>query len=104
MTSAINLNNPILDSIPAEAVKGYRIVRSFFNNTKFCINAVDYKGNILVCVANELDFEQASALVETLNAPHEIEVLHELQETELVEVKVQKEDRIFTALRVKASV
>ena len=97
MTSAINLNNPILDSIPAEVVKGYHIVRSFFNNTKFCINAVDHKGNILVCVANELDFEQASALVETLNAPHEVEVLYDLQETELVEVKVKTEDRIFTA-------
>ena len=94
MTSNINLNNPALDSIPAEAVKGYRIVRALFNNTKFNINAVDYKGDILVCVAHELDFEQASALVETLNAPHEVEVLHDLQETELVEVQVQKEDRI----------
>lgn len=95
----INLQNPKLNSIRAEDVAGYRIIRSFFNKTLFNVHAVNAKNDLLVCVSADMDFDTASALVETLNAPHELELLHELQETELVEVKVKTEDRIFTALR-----
>ena len=93
----INLQNHELDSIRVEDVAGYRIIRSFFNKTLFNVHAVNAKGDLLVCVSADMDFDTASALVETLNAPHELELLHELQETELVEVKVKAEDRIFTA-------
>ena len=93
----INLQNPKLNSIRAEDVAGYRIIRSFFNKTLFNVHAVNAKGDLLVCVSADMDFDTASALVETLNAPHELDLLHELQETELVEVKVKTEDRIFTA-------
>ena len=97
MTKAIiDFTNPNFN-IPASEVKGYRIIRSFFNNTLFNVHAVNAKGDLLVCVSADIDFDTASALVETLNAPHEVEVLHELQETEFVDVKVKTEDRIFTA-------
>ena len=99
----INLQNPKLNSIRAEDVAGYRIIRSFFNNTLFTVHAANAKGDLLVCVSADIDFDTDSALVETLNAPHELEVLHELQETEFVEVKVKTEDRIFTALRSQSA-
>lgn len=92
----IDFTNPKFN-ISASEVKGYRIIRSFFNKTLFNVHAVNAKGDLLVCISADVDFDTASALVEVLNAPHEIEVLHDLQETELVEVQVQKEDRIFTA-------
>ena len=99
----INLQNPKLNSIRVEDVAGYRIIRSFFNKTLFNVHAVNVKGDLLVCVSADIDFDTASALVETLNAPHEVEILHDLQETELVEVQVQKEGRIFTALRLQSA-
>ena len=94
----IDFTNPKFN-ISASEVKGYRIIRSFFNKTLFNVHAVNAKGDLLVCISADVDFDTASALVEVLNAPHELEVLHELQETELVEVKVKTEDRIFTAAK-----
>ena len=57
----INLQNPKLDSIRAEDVAGYRIIRSFFNKTLFNVHAVNVKGDLLVCVSADMDFDTASA-------------------------------------------
>ena len=95
----LNLNNTALNNINADDVAGYRILREFFNKTKYSIHAVDHKGNLLVCVAGNLDFDEAGTLVETLNFPYEEALQQELLQTELVEVKVENDDRIFTALK-----
>lgn len=80
---------------PAD-ITGYRLVRSFFNNTLFNVFAVNDKDELLVCMKSDMDFEEASYLAETMNAPYECMIP---PETELVEVQVKNEPRIFKATK-----
>jgi len=80
---------------PAD-IAGYRLVRSFFNNKLFNVFAVNDKDELLVCMKSDMDFEEASYLVETMNAPYECMIP---SETELVEVQVKNEPRIFKAVK-----
>ena len=77
-------------------IAGYRLVRSFFNNKLFNVFAVNDKDALLVCMKSDMDFEEASYLVETMNAPYECMIP---PETELVEVQVKNEPRIFKAVK-----
>ena len=80
---------------PAD-IAGYRLVRSFFNNKLFNVFAVNDKDELLVCMKSDMDFEEASYLVETMNALYECMIP---PETELVEVQVKNEPRIFKAVK-----
>ena len=80
---------------PAD-ITGYRLVRSFFNNKLFNIFLVNAKDERLVCMKSGMDFEEASYLVETMNAPYQCMIP---SETELVEVQVKSEPRIFKAVK-----
>lgn len=80
---------------PAD-IAGYRLVRSFFNNKIFNVFAVNDKDELLVCMKSDMDFEEASYLVDTMNAPYECMIP---SETELVEVQVKSEPRIFKAAK-----
>ena len=80
---------------PAD-IAGYRLVRSFFNNKLFNVFAVNDKDELLVCMKSDMDFEEASYLAETMNAPYEGMIP---SETELVEVQVKNEPRIFKAVK-----
>lgn len=80
---------------PAD-IAGYRLVRSFFNNKLFNVFAVNDKDELLVCMTLDMDFEEASYLAETMNAPYECMIP---SETELVEVQVKNEPRIFKAVK-----
>ncbi len=84
---------------PAD-IAGYRLVRSFFNNKLFNVFAVNDKDELLVCMKSDVDFEEASYLVETMNAPYKCMIP---PETELVEVQVKNEPRIFKAVLSKQS-
>ena len=77
-------------------IAGYRLVRSFFNNKLFNVFAVNDKDELLVCMKSDMDLEEASYLVETMNAPYECMIP---SETELVEVQVKSEPRIFKAVK-----
>lgn len=80
---------------PAD-IAGYRLVRSFFNNKLFNVFAVNGKDELLVCMKSDMDLEEASYLVETMNAPYDCMIP---SETELVEVQVKGEPRIFKAVK-----
>ncbi len=80
---------------PAD-IAGYRLVRSFFNNKLFNVFAVNDKDELLVCMKSDMDFEEASYFAETMNAPYECMIP---PETELVEVQVKNEPRIFKAVK-----
>ena len=80
---------------PAD-IAGYRLVRSFFNNKLFNVFAVNDKDELLVCMKSDMDFEEASYLAETMNAPYDCMIP---SETELVEVQVKNEPRIFKAVK-----
>ncbi|MCZ2397882.1 MAG: hypothetical protein LC100_15240 [Chitinophagales bacterium] len=77
-------------------IAGYRLVRSFFNNKFFNVFAVNDKDELLVCMKSDMDFEEASYLAETMNAPYECMIP---PETELVEVQVKNEPRIFKVVK-----
>ena len=77
-------------------IAGYRLVRSFFNNKLFNVFAVNDKDELLVCMKSDMDFEEASYLAETMSAPYECMIP---SETELVEVQVKNEPRIFKATK-----
>lgn len=77
-------------------VAGFRMTRNFFNRNLFSVHAVDKNGELLVCMAPDLSFDDASALVEVLNRPYD-EMIQ--KETELIKVQVNGQPRIFTAVK-----
>ncbi len=91
----MNLQTEEIQNINPEDIAGYRLVRSFFNNKLFSVFAMSHSGERLVCVSCDKDFEEASYLVETLNAPYELMLQ---DQTEIVEVQVNNTPRIFTAV------
>lgn len=87
------------EEINPKDIAGYRLVRSFFNNKLFNVFAVNDKDDLLVCMKSDINFEEASYIVETMNAPYECMIP---SETELVEVRVKNEPRIFNVVKVSA--
>ena len=78
--------------IPPEQIAGYVFKRSPASHFKFNCYAVDSDGDLLFCLASDLDFEKASSWVDALNREYYPEVL---TETELVEIQLAEEKRIF---------
>ena len=69
--------------VSPESIAGYIFMRSPVSHFKFNVFAVDFEGDLLFCLANNLDFEKASSWVDALNREYYPEVL---TETELVEI------------------
>lgn len=66
ISEEIHFSNEELKIIQDE-IAGYRMLRSKENKSLFNVFAVDSKDDLLVCVALDLTFEKASAIVEALN-------------------------------------
>lgn len=80
--------------IPPELIAGYIIQRSPTDKFKFNIMAVSAEDEFLFCAASDLTFEKASAMVEVVNQEHFPIVP---SPTELVEVEIANQKRIFNA-------
>ena len=80
--------------ISPELITGYIIQRSPTDKFKYNIYAVDSDGDLLFCAASDLTFEKASAMVEVVNQEYYPVVP---SPTELVEVEIANEKRIFNA-------
>lgn len=82
------------EGISPELITGYIIQRSPTDKFKYNIYAVDSDGDLLFCAASDLTFEKASAMVEVVNQEYYPVVP---SPTELVEVEIANEKRIFNA-------
>lgn len=60
--------------IPPEQIAGYVFKRSPASHFKFNCYAVDSDGDLLFCLASDLDFEKASSWVDALNREYYPEV------------------------------
>lgn len=78
--------------IPPESIAGYIFKRSPASHFLFDCYAVDSDGDLLFCLASDLDFKKASSWVDALNREYYPVVL---TETELVEIQIAEEKRIF---------
>ena len=83
--------NETIQVSPA-SIAGYIIQRSLASHFKFSVFAVDSDGDYLFCAASDLDFEKATALVDAVNKEYFPVVP---TETELVEIQLAEEKRIF---------
>jgi hypothetical protein len=52
-----------------EKLNGYIIHRCYSDKSRFTIHGVDIEGEVLFCMADNLSFEDAAELLETLNKP-----------------------------------
>ena len=86
------MNNEDIQQINPDEIAGYIIQRSPASHFKFSVFAVDSDGDFLFCAASDLDFEKATALVDAVNKEY-FPVLP--TETELVEIQLAEEKRIF---------
>ena len=86
------MNNEDIQQINPDEIAGYIIQRSPASHFKFSVFAVDSDGDFLFCAASDLDFEKATALVDAVNKEY-YPVLP--TETELVEIQLAEEKRIF---------
>jgi hypothetical protein len=77
-------------------IAGYILLRSPTDKFKFNCYAVDKEDELLFCAASDLDFEKASAWVEAINKEYFPVVP---TETELVEIQLENEQRIFSAAK-----
>ena len=73
-------------------IAGYILLRSPTDKFKFNVYATDRDNELLFCAASDLDFEKASAWVEAINKEFYSVVP---TETELVEIQLAEEKRIF---------
>ena len=86
------MQNEDIQQINPDEIAGYIIQRSPASHFKFSVFAVDSDGDFLFCAASDLDFEKATALVDAVNKEY-FPVLP--TETELVEIQLAEEKRIF---------
>ena len=86
------MNNEETINIDPDEIAGYILLRSPTDKFKFNVYATDRDNELLFCVASDLDFEKASAWVEAINKEF-YPVLP--TETELVEIQLAEEKRIF---------
>ncbi len=86
------MNNEETINIDPAQIAGYILLRSPTDKFKFNSYAVDKEGELLFCAASDLDFEKASAWLEAINKEFYPVVP---TETELVEIQLAEEKRIF---------
>ena len=86
------MQNEDIQQIHPDEIAGYIIQRSPASHFKFSVFAVDSDGNYLFCAASDLDFEKATSLVDAVNKEYFPVVP---SPTELVEVQLNNEQRIF---------
>ena len=84
-------NEETINIDPAQ-IAGYILLRSPTDKFKFNCYAVDSDGDYIFCAASDLDFEKAAALLDAVNKEY-YPVLP--TETELVEIQLAEEKRIF---------
>lgn len=87
------MNNEETINIDPAQIAGYVLLRSPTDKFKFNCYAVDKEDELLFCAASDLDFDKASAWVEAINKEF-YPVLP--TETELVEIQLAEEKRIFS--------
>ncbi len=73
-------------------ITGYIFKRSPTSHFLFNVYSVDSDGDLLFCLASDLDFEKASSWVDALNREYYPEVL---TPTELAEIEIAGQKRIF---------
>lgn len=78
--------------IPPEQIAGYIFMRSPTSHFKFNVYSVDFDGDLLFCLASDLDFEKASSWVDALNREYYPVVP---TPTELAEIEIAGQKRIF---------
>ncbi len=86
------MNNEETINIDPAQIAGYILLRSPTDKFKFNCYAVDSEGDYLFCAASDLDFEKATAIIDAVNKEY-YPVLP--TETELVEIQLAEEKRIF---------
>lgn len=86
------MQNEDIQQINPDEIAGYIIQRSPASHFKFSVFAVDSDGDYLFCAASDLEFEKATALVDAVNEEYYSIVP---TETELVEIQLAEEKRIF---------
>ena len=85
-------NNEDIQQIHPDEIAGYVIQRSPASNFLFDVFAVNQEGGLLVCVENDLSLEEAQQRVDAVNKEY-FPVLP--TETELIEIQLAEEKRIF---------
>ena len=86
------MNNEDIQQIRPDEIAGYILLRSPTDKFKCNVYATDKDNDLLFCAASDLDFEKASAWVEAINKEFYPVVP---TETELVEIQLAEEKRIF---------
>ena len=87
------MQNEDIQQIHPDEIAGYIIQRSPASHFKFSVFAVNSDGYYLFCAASDLDFEKATAMVDAINQEYFPVVP---TPTELVEVQLAEEKRIFS--------
>ena len=90
------MQNEDIQQINPDEIAGYIIQRSPTSHFKFNAYAVNSEGDYIFCAASDLDFEKATSLVDAVNKEY-YPVLP--TETELVEIQLENEQRIFSAAK-----
>ena len=86
------MNNEETINIDPAQIAGYIIQRSPASNFLFDVFAVNQEGELLVCVESDLSLEEAQQKVDAVNKEYFPVVP---TETELVEIQLAEEKRIF---------
>ena len=86
------MQNEEIQQIHPDEIAGYVIQRSPASHFLFDVFAVNHKGELLVCVESDLSLEEAQQKVDAVNKEY-FPVLP--TETELVEIQLAEEKRIF---------
>ena len=86
------MNNEDIQQIHPDEIAGYLIRRSPTNKALFTVFAVDYNYEPLLCVESDLSLEEAQQKVDAVNKEYFPVVP---TETELVEIQLAEEKRIF---------
>ena len=86
------MKNEDIQQINPDEIAGYVIQRPPALHFKFSVFAVNSDGDYLFCAASDLDFEKATTLVDAVNKEYFPVVP---TETELVEIQLAEEKRIF---------
>ena len=86
------MQNEDIQQINPDEIAGYIVQRSPASHFKFNAYAVNSNGDYLFCAASDLDFEKATSLVDAVNKEYFPVVP---TETELVEIQLAEEKRIF---------
>ena len=90
------VQNEDIQQIHPDEIAGYLIKRSPANKALFSVFAVDWLYEPLFCVESDLSLEEAQQKVDAVNKEYFPVVP---TETELVEIQLAEEKRIFSAAK-----